>query len=1211
MSTDAGTVYASIKIQLDELQDEIKKAENLFVELGNKVDGIKPEIRLKLGKLKLDIQKAELELQKLKQVAEKDLTQEMRLKIDKLQLDIANYNNEIKKVTKTANDTAKNASKAFENMSKSGINQFAKMAKGIQAAFMALPIIGLIAAIVGGITKLVNSVNERIKEAREAYKLHNQELAKMGAVLQSTGAIAWTTTHELRKQAIALRDTSTYALNDIMKMQSVLLGFRSITGSVFERTTKAIVDMSSVMGGDLVGAANSVGKAIDTPVQGMGALSKQGFVFTDSQKKLVKELDASGKHFEAQQIILQEVEDAFLGAAAAMSSVLNIDAKVAASAERLKIAEGALNQSLGDSWKRATIMENTARAHFKELEYLENARKNGTDIAQNEKESLEKLNKKTTDVTDNYDKLVLLGKKAGLELSINIKEAEQNMAKLGIELYDLMPADGWFKTATEKDNHKKYLEEIFEITDVEEAVAKARKIHSRKNADERERVVRAIFREKDAIAQWEKEHKKEADERAIVLNKLQAENDLRDELNEIMKAGIDTTSALAVAEEDARKISSDWAAEREVLLNSFEAGEMSLEDFNEQYNKLSDNLTEATNATKKYKESIDNLEGSETDIYKATRISLEELQRLKDIDAIDDQKYAQGKLQAYQTQMNALNSLITKIKELKTEEGTKAWSQQQALLTQFNNQLVIAAANVEKLSDEIKTVGKDKTLSEEFHSQIDAITKVRDKAIRGANDLIQQNLLGEEADAKLKLDIIAAEETAYNALLSLWKQHGYLARDNPEAWKKLEAAIKQAMPVMEKAMREQQEIAKAAWDKDIDRDIARANAERISDLETIRKIEKQIALEKLQQTQVYKDADADAKTAMENKLEELRTAQAGVGLVQMLGDYQQKKNELTKTSIQLLRIERQAALEAAKEFSDMGDQYDKLIQDINDYYKELEKREAWDKFTSNAQQAVSQISQLFNSIADTVLNMNRIRLDDWIETNEKKHEDLQENLDKELQARLFTAGLISAETEKQYEAELQKAIATGNHRLIYEAEQAKKRFDIEKDVQDKKEQAEKEFLKAKAEEEFKYNLATWEIEKTKAYTSIAQGILTAMASAPFPWNLIPMGFATGIGIANRVKIEQNKPVLKYAEGGIVPGNPYRGDVQPLLATGKEIMVPENLQENLWNMMKTGTAGGQPIHITTVIELDGQKIAENTFQHGSSGNAFIRSRGVVR
>lgn len=163
------------------------------------------------------------------------------------------------------------------------------------------------------------------KACSDAFREARQADAILNSTIETTGAIAWTSFEELKKMAKGLQDNTNYAASSIESMQSVLLGFKNITGETFEAATKAILDMATVMKMDLSSAAQSVGKALDDPIHGMDSLKKQGFNFTEAQKKVIQSFLDVGDAASAQKIILDELNGTFGGAAeAAVDAVTQI-----------------------------------------------------------------------------------------------------------------------------------------------------------------------------------------------------------------------------------------------------------------------------------------------------------------------------------------------------------------------------------------------------------------------------------------------------------------------------------------------------------------------------------------------------------------------------------------------------------------------------------------------------------------------------------------------------------------------------------------------------------------------------------------------------------------------------------------------------------------------------------------------------------------------
>ena len=95
-----------------------------------------------------------------------------------------------------------------------------------------------------------------------------------------------------------------------------------MSGEVFNRARKDILDVSAALGTDLETAAFAVGRALQSPTQGLRQLRALGVIFTESQQKLIKSLEETGQVAKAQEIILRALEDRFSGAAAAARNTL-------------------------------------------------------------------------------------------------------------------------------------------------------------------------------------------------------------------------------------------------------------------------------------------------------------------------------------------------------------------------------------------------------------------------------------------------------------------------------------------------------------------------------------------------------------------------------------------------------------------------------------------------------------------------------------------------------------------------------------------------------------------------------------------------------------------------------------------------------------------------------------------------------------------------
>jgi len=160
-----------------------------------------------------------------------------------------------------------------------------------------------------------------IREAMNAQAVR----AKLAAVLKSTGEAAGFTADELDRQAGALQNLTGIGDEAIIRAQTVLATFTQIGEKTFPRATEAVLDLASMLSddaipaaGELKSAALQIGKALNDPIKGVSALGRAGIQFTDDQKDMIKALVESNKLFEAQDIILRELEKQFGGTARAV-----------------------------------------------------------------------------------------------------------------------------------------------------------------------------------------------------------------------------------------------------------------------------------------------------------------------------------------------------------------------------------------------------------------------------------------------------------------------------------------------------------------------------------------------------------------------------------------------------------------------------------------------------------------------------------------------------------------------------------------------------------------------------------------------------------------------------------------------------------------------------------------------------------------------------
>jgi len=151
-----------------------------------------------------------------------------------------------------------------------------------------------------------------IKSAMDA----ESALAELNAVLKSTGGIAGVTSEQVQKMSSELQKVTKFSDEEIMSGQSMLLTFTKIGKDVFPMATEAMLNMGEKFG-SVKNASIQLGKALNDPIAGVGALRRVGVMLTDEQEKQVKGFMAVNDIASAQKIILQELETEFGGLARA------------------------------------------------------------------------------------------------------------------------------------------------------------------------------------------------------------------------------------------------------------------------------------------------------------------------------------------------------------------------------------------------------------------------------------------------------------------------------------------------------------------------------------------------------------------------------------------------------------------------------------------------------------------------------------------------------------------------------------------------------------------------------------------------------------------------------------------------------------------------------------------------------------------------------
>ena len=143
---------------------------------------------------------------------------------------------------------------------------------------------------------LVSAINASI----EAFGKQETAEKKLETVLKSTKNAVGMTATELKSLATRLQETTKFGDETILGAQSLMLTFTKIGSEVMPDAIETVLNMSEAMGTDLKEQTIQLGKALNDPIAGIGALSRVGVQLTEDQKELIRSFMDVGDTASAQ-----------------------------------------------------------------------------------------------------------------------------------------------------------------------------------------------------------------------------------------------------------------------------------------------------------------------------------------------------------------------------------------------------------------------------------------------------------------------------------------------------------------------------------------------------------------------------------------------------------------------------------------------------------------------------------------------------------------------------------------------------------------------------------------------------------------------------------------------------------------------------------------------------------------------------------------------
>lgn len=181
------------------------------------------------------------------------------------------------------------ASKEMSKVSKT----LGSLGKVVGTAALGALAVGATAAA-GAALSLGKALQYSVEQAMEAEIV----TAQLNAVLKSTGGIAGVTARMADDLATSLSQVTRYDDEAILSAENLMLTFTAVGKDVFPEAIKASLDMSTAVGQDLQSSVTMLGKALQSPVDGLTALKRVGVNVTDEFISQIKAIMGDNEALE-------------------------------------------------------------------------------------------------------------------------------------------------------------------------------------------------------------------------------------------------------------------------------------------------------------------------------------------------------------------------------------------------------------------------------------------------------------------------------------------------------------------------------------------------------------------------------------------------------------------------------------------------------------------------------------------------------------------------------------------------------------------------------------------------------------------------------------------------------------------------------------------------------------------------------------------------
>jgi TP901 family phage tail tape measure protein len=280
--------------------------------------------------------------------------------------------------------------------------------------------------------------------------------------------------------------------------------------------------------------------------------------------------------------------------------------------------------------------------------------------------------------------------------------------------------------------------------------------------------------------------------------------------------------------------------------------------------------------------------------------------------------------------------------------------------------------------------------------------------------------------------------------------------------------------------------------------------------------------------------------------------------------------------------------EEVEETEENADKISNIVENAQEKMKESREKANLESLNGIKQYA-EDVNSVISELGNALIGLSQA-------TTDKRLAELE----RERQARLESAGVTEKTEKERIEEELQAAIKANDQQTVDEKKQELERLKINED-----------FEKKAAKIKYKAAIEEWQMKLALTIADAARSIAVAAASAPWPFNLVPIGFATAVGGLQLATVSQAKPEPpKFETGGIIPGTGSTDNVN-VIAKPEERLLTKEDQRVLTDVLKSGriSDGGQ-MNLTIITQQNDEEVARRVVKVINNGIVTIDSdRGI--